>query len=295
MKNRVVAGYVLFMFAAMGVTPFVPARQSENYASIMIFALGFAAIFCQKVLHKEKFLDMGFRLNRNAVLGVLTGLLFTGVMLAFFFWLPLELGWVRVTPNLDMQAELKELPLGVAAVVVMIFGTLLMLPAGLFGEELAFRGYLLPKLEQRFGALTAILLNAVIFGLWHLPAYYSIYRGGAADQGAGAVALMLLAHGVSVIPVCILYLTTRELYGVSIYHCLVDVFQYTVVGSPELGEAAKFALYQSETINKPAADALGWAGQLLSIALMLGLCWIIKRWVKRAVPAAAADAAPVEA
>lgn len=283
-RNWIVAGYVVFMFAAMGITPFVPEAQAINYASIMLFVLGFAAIFCQKVLHREKFLDLGFRLNRNAALGILTALVFTGLMIALFFWLPLELGWIRITLNPETRAEFKELPPVAAAVVIMVIGGLLSMPACLFGEELAFRGYLLPKLAQRFGVVLAVLLNAVIFGLWHLPAYYSIYRGGAADQGVGSVALMLLAHGVSVIPVCILFLTTRELYGVSLYHCFLDIFQYAVVGSSELGAAAKDAMYQSEALNQPAMDAFGWAGQVLSIFVMLGLCWIIKRWVKPNTP-----------
>jgi hypothetical protein len=82
-----------------------------------------------------------------------------------------------------------------------------------------------------------------------------------------------------VVPVCLLYVTTRELYGVSIYHALVDVFQYSVVGVPEMGDAAKDALYRLETVHPFAWEAIGWVNQVAGIFITLGLCWIVKRWV----------------
>ena len=38
-----------------------------------------------------------------------------------------------------------------------------------FGEELGWRGYLLPKLCDRFGSIKAVLIDGVIWGLWHAP------------------------------------------------------------------------------------------------------------------------------
>lgn len=37
------------------------------------------------------------------------------------------------------------------------------------GEEFAWRGYLFPKLNQKFSYKTAVIIDGVIWGLWHAP------------------------------------------------------------------------------------------------------------------------------
>jgi membrane protease YdiL (CAAX protease family) len=121
-------------------------------------------------------------------------------------------------------------------------------------------------------------LCSAIFAVWHVPAYFSVYSGGAGQSGWTSVALMVVLHGVSVVPICILYLTTRELYGVSLYHALIDVIQYCIIRNPAMGEASKDAVYTMTVRNETAVDAISWAWQIAGILLMMGLCRIAKRW-----------------
>ena len=41
------------------------------------------------------------------------------------------------------------------------------------GEEIGWRGYVLPRLQTKYSALTSTLILGVIWGFWHLPKYLS--------------------------------------------------------------------------------------------------------------------------
>lgn len=290
MIGKVLTGYIIFIFVLQSVAVFFSAFWSMIYLQIAIFAMGIGAIICQKKFHRQKFIDMGFRLNRNALVGLAIGLVFTAIVLIFIFWLPEQLGLIEITINEESVVVGEDVPPKLIISIILVFGTAFGLIACLFGEELAFRGYILPKLEKIFGPLKAVILCSVIFGLWHLPAYFSIYSGGAAEEGWTSVAVMLFAHGISVVPICILYLTTRELYGVSLYHTLVNVFQYSIVGNPAFGEVSKDAIYSMKVNNELAMTIIGGGWQIAGIFIMLALCALAKKLiVHRNIPATSAN------
>jgi CAAX protease family protein len=74
-----------------------------------------------------------------------------------------------------------------------------------FGEETGWRGFALPLLQRRHGALAAALLVTPIWALWHLPYFFTVttYRGFAPvgyvgfvfGLGCGSIVLTWLYNG----------------------------------------------------------------------------------------------------
>lgn len=104
-------------------------------------------------------------------------------------WLTMILNW-RVAPRWYFAAFLVPVGMyGLAAVVVVFAGATVqgdqfargfMLSLGSFptamlisggNEELGWRGYLLPRVQQEYDALTASLIVGIVWAGWHLPVY----------------------------------------------------------------------------------------------------------------------------
>ncbi len=277
-RHVVLAGYVGFIFLLEIPTLFMSPSTAGNYLSVSIFVMGFAAVVLHKTFHSGRFLDMGFRWNRNALIGLAAGLLFLVVTVCFNYLLPWGLKWLDFERSEASPGLVEGVSPLVTGGIVFVLGTAILFMPCIFGEELAFRGYILPKMEEWLGPFKAVVVSSAVFGLWHLPAYFSVYSGGAAEEGWSSVLMMLLAHGISVVPLCILYLTTRELYGVSLYHSAVDVVQYCLVANPQLGEASELAMYKVDIINEPALTIAGSFWLIGAIPIMMALCKGAGRW-----------------
>ncbi|HET7038224.1 MAG TPA: type II CAAX endopeptidase family protein [Thermomicrobiaceae bacterium] len=126
-------------------------------------------------------------------------------------------------PSLHAIGQVNFLPyLGLAAVPLWI------VTSG-FGEELGWRGYLLPALQRRHGALQATLLIWLVWTGWHLP--YFFYLPGYQQMGligipelafsllAGAILLTWLHNG-----------SGGSLLLVILWHGLFNVFTASEAG-----------------------------------------------------------------
>lgn len=90
-------------------------------------------------------------------------LLFYGLLAVVMAW------WQGQPPSFGELGELNFLPdLGLAALPfwVLTFG---------IGEETGWRGYALPRLQQRHGAFAATLILWFWWALWHLPLFFYAY------------------------------------------------------------------------------------------------------------------------
>ncbi len=109
--------------------------------------------------------------------------------------------------------------LGFAWIVVVAFAHTALL-GGPLGEEIGWRGFLLPVLLKRNGPLAASLILAVVWGLWHLPIDL---HAGFLVKGPGAV----LARIIWTFPMTVLF---TWFYLRCKGSMLVAVFLHTSIG-----------------------------------------------------------------
>ena len=100
-----------------------------------------------------------------------------------------------------------------------------------FGEEVGWRGFALPRLQQRHAAWLATLWLTLGWAIWHAPLF--LYRPGFVDMGVVGVIGWLFALLTGSILLTWLYNESRSsLLVVALFHAGVDVAFTSAASSP---------------------------------------------------------------
>jgi len=157
----------------------------------------------------------------------------------------------------------NELPLPIGVLVLL---QLLALPMAAFinlvpalGEELGWRGWLLPKLMP-LGAIPAILISGVIWGLWHAPLILLGYNYPGVPGWLGLTAM----SGMCIVFGAIfgwLRLRSDSLWPAALAHAAFN------------GAGGTYLLFAmaGERIDTTQATVLGWSGWIVPLALVIVL------------------------
>ena len=89
-----------------------------------------------------------------------------------------------------------------------------------FSEEFLFRGALQTRLKQWLGSDWALVLQALVFAVWHLGADTQ-FMGGDVWQG---LALGIASHSISGLAMGVIFQRTRNLIAPSIVHVVINMF-----------------------------------------------------------------------
>ena len=134
-----------------------------------------------------------------------------------------------------------------------------------FGEEIGWRGYLLPHLLP-LGRTRALLLSGLLHGIWHLPIMLLTPFYHASGDRLTVAALFLLSTTFGGVFFGYLRLTSQSVWPAVLAHGAVNMF---------------WTMFMSITVAVTSAEVLEyWAGEsgvitLLEIALIAG--WLIYR------------------
>ncbi|MBR0555131.1 CPBP family intramembrane metalloprotease [Ciceribacter sp. L1K23] len=121
----------------------------------------------------------------------------------------------EVTPGeLAPSAEYPAMPVAIYWVAVLFFYG--------FGEEIGWRGFALPMLQERFSPFMATLGVAAIWAVWHWPLFF--FSPGLSALGAGGIAgwAASLLTGAFLLTV-ILNGTGGSVFAAAVFHATMDI------------------------------------------------------------------------
>ncbi len=139
-----------------------------------------------------------------------------------FFYMTIAYVWGKFS---DIGA-LQEIE---PAKILLIFSSpaLMMLLTGPVSEEFGWRGFLLPKLLEKFTPLTASIVLGLIWGFWYFPVYANNIFGSFYSGFVFIVHTVFMATIMTVI-----FLNTRgNLLIAIVYHWLANVVQLAFIPS----------------------------------------------------------------
>jgi membrane protease YdiL (CAAX protease family) len=98
-----------------------------------------------------------------------------------------------------------------------------------FGEEVGWRGYLLPRLQRRWPALGAALLFTPFWAIWHLPLFWA--APGLSQMDVPGIAGWVVSLALGSVVLSWLFNATRSVLPAAIFHGTMDI----AFTSPEAG------------------------------------------------------------
>ena len=191
--------------------------------------------------------------------------LLSGLFTVLFGIAKLDLSFTMIRTAMESAASGGEVPVG----IVVLSQTLLAITLAPFinmlftmGEELGWRGFLLPRLLP-LGQWKAVLWSGLIWGVWHAP----VIVQGHNYPGYPILGIFMMIVFCFLLGAIIawLYINTKSPWVAALAHGSVNA----IAGVPVLFLAPGFNVAFGGTLAAPTA----WIGMMLFIA------WLV--WTKR--------------
>ena len=243
---------IIFILTTLFNIYFDPSINMLATELILLFSITASIFLARKFLDQRPIVSLGLKLNQQAVLDVLVGIVITFFQMGLIYGIEIALGWTKFD-GFAWQTESGLVVaggLGTWLVIFLIVG---------WQEELLSRGYHLQTLESGLNTFWAVLISSSVFGVLHL---------GNPNASWISTLGILLAGLFLALP----YILTRQLWLSIGLHIGWNFFEGVVFGFPVSG-LETFRLLR-HTVSGPelwTGGAFGpEAGLLVIPALLLG-------------------------
>ena len=238
--------YLLIVFGLSWPFQFISVLGPTTIAWAVIFnslsmiMVGVGTFICGRYVFRDGFAGAGWRWG-------------AGRYYAFALGFPALL-WI-VPALIDLSTGGLKLPrtittTQIAWVLEMLF--VVLIPA--FGEEIGWRGYMLPRMGLGKSARRTVMLHGVIWYAWHLPI---VARGAVAQirgeiEGPGLILAVAAGLVLAMVPVVLdaaifawLWARSASIAVVTVFHAASDGFRDSLsitVGCGPVGDVASIGL-----------------------------------------------------
>lgn len=174
---------VFMIFPMAGSTDVNEAMAARSLSSTIMFAPAIGAVLARILTHEGFlgknlyfFIDFKRNLKYFGIVWPLFAVFILAGAALYFLIFPSKydsnLGYAMMVLNAQAETPMSadEVKQVMAQLVMMgiLFSPFFNI-IGCLGEEWGFRGYLLPKLLERFKAVPAVLIDGLIWGIWYAP------------------------------------------------------------------------------------------------------------------------------
>lgn len=130
------------------------------------------------------------------------------------------------------------------------------------GEELGWRGFLLEKMQKKFGLRTGVVLLGIIWEIWHMPLWFTQYDFSYLEIFVRVPLTISFSVFLGYV-----YMKTKDVWMCATFHCLVNTFS---------------GRFEEQLVYKTVAFGMS-ASEIVQIVFMLSLVLFIfsKEYGKR--------------
>lgn len=219
------------LFSALSYTPIISAGtigvQGGLFVFTMMWSPGLAALLTQLIAHRS-LRGMGWRLGSARWLGI-------AWILPVVYALPVyAFAWLTglgIFPNPSRMARLAEEysspnPAATVTIFLLVSLTVDMVGPLLFalGEEIGWRGLLVPELAKTTNLTKTALISGVVWAAWHMPAIFLADLNSAGISNLYAAAMFAVMILTLSFPFAWLTLKSGSLWPAVLLHAFHNQF-----------------------------------------------------------------------